>query len=701
MSEIGFELEPLIDWPGTVRTSFVDRRAEIAEVKDLVSTQRLVTLVGVAGGGKTRLARRAAAQLRGAFRHGVWLVELTSVRDPALVPHTIAMALDAPIRSPWGPTEDLIEFLRRKQLLLVVDDCEHLRDACAEVVNTLLRAAPGLRVLVTSRHDLGLFGEHRLTVRPLPTPVSDGDVTADNPALTLFTERAAAVAPEFTLTGDNRSTVAEICRELDGIPLAIELAARRLPHLSLDQLLFGLHRLEPPLASDADSTHHQSMRAALDWSFDLCSASEQLLWARASVFPSSFTLDAAERVCASDDLVAEDLLHVVTGLVENSILVAEESFGTMRYRLLPTVREYGRDRLDSTGQHATAARAHRDWCLQLAEQCEADWFGPHQVEAFTRIQAAHADVRDALDFCLTHPEQASTGLRLAAALWFYWIACGALPEGRYWLDRALAVNPAPSPTRAKALWVNSWIASLQGNITLAITLAERCQTYGRQHGDDLALGHGTRVLGNALLLADDLPQAATVLADAQQLLTQAQARHTDDAALDSATVLAAAQLATARALQGDLPEAITLCDQADQQCQQWGEQWVRSQVLYVRALVEWHSDGKSRAATHARECMRTRPRYRDQLGVVMNLELLAWIAAAEGTYQRAAVLLGAAQHLWQPLGQPLFGSENWTIPHTRCETECSHNLGVHAFEAARHHGSDLTTSQAIAYAMNE
>ncbi|MEQ4210272.1 AAA family ATPase [Actinopolymorpha sp. B9G3] len=686
-------------------TDFVGRRAELAQIKELLSTARLVTLTGVAGVGKTRLGQQVAAQLADSFPDGRWVVELAPLRDDGLLGHTLTMALDVPVRSPQGPLADLIDFLHDKKLLLVVDNCEHLVGACAGVIPRLLRAAPELRVLATSRQPLGIMGEYVWPVAPLPTPSAENPLPggADYPALTLFAQRAAAALPGFRITEENQDIVAEICRCLDGIPLAIELAAVRLPAKSLEQLLVELHTRHRWLAVEIGTVEarHHSLRAAIDGSFDLCSSAEQVMWERLSVFPTSFTLETVEQVCAGDGLNTESVLDLVAGLVDKSVLIREDRLGRAQFRLLETLRQYGQDRLREAGQEMTLRRRHRDWYLRLAEDCAAEWFGPDQVRLSSRLQAEHANIRAALDFSLTTPEETRTGLSMTATLWFYWLACGLLTEGRYWLNRALRVSPEPSRERARALWANSWIAVVQGDTAAGAAMAAECRECARQLDDRRALAHGTQVLGLSALFSNDLSRARKVFAEAGQLFAGELSRHAHESDLMCGMLLARAGSTVALTFQGDPAQAALICNECLEVCDRHGEQWVRSHVLTALALAEWESGRWREVAAHARDALRSRRTFYDLLGMAASVEMLAWIATASREFERATVLLGAAVHLWQSFGQPLFGSRIWSNPHDECETRCRGRLGDRTFEAAYHRGTELTTAQAVAYAIAE
>ena len=418
-------------------TGFVGRRRELAGVREALARARLVTLTGPGGTGKTRLAVRAAAEMRRGFRDGVRVVELAALRDPALLAAEVARSLGLLDQSSrWG-VATLAERLAARQILLVVDNCEHLRDACAVLVGALLRACPELRILATSREVLGVTGEVTFPVPPMPVPAEGALPGAQSllgyEAVRLFAERGAAVLPGFAIDAGNGQAVAELCRRLEGIPLAIELAAVRLRSMSPGQILarledrFGLLSL-----GDRAQPRHETLRAALTWSYDLMTEAEQALWARCSVFTGSFDLDAAGAVCAGQGIAPAAVADLVDALVAKSVLLRRPGGERARYGLLDTIREYGRRRLQETGQERLIQRRHRDWYAALAAR--QDGLGAQQIQWIDRLDADHPNLRAALEFSLSQPGEAAAGLRMACDLWLYWESRGHLTEGRRFVD---------------------------------------------------------------------------------------------------------------------------------------------------------------------------------------------------------------------------------------------------------------------------
>jgi non-specific serine/threonine protein kinase len=471
-------------------TSFVGRRREVTEAKRVLSASRLVTLTGPGGVGKTRLALKLAADVRRTFGDGVWLVELDQLRDSALVAHTVAESLGLRGQSGRPPMAALEEFLAERRPLLVLDNCEHLVGTVAALADTLLRSCPHLRILATSREPLGIGGEATLPVPSLSVPdprrPSSAQKSSHCEAMTLFAERAASVVPGFSITEDNRLAVAEICHRLDGLPLAIELAAVRLRALSAQEIAHRLGDRYRLLTRGPRGvpTRQQTLRSCIQWSYDLCTPPEQRLWARLAVFAGGVDLDAAEGVCAGNDLAAEDVLDLVASLVDKSILVPEQ--GTVvRYRLLDTIREYGREKLGETGEYTTLRR-HRDWYADFVARADTDWVGPRQVGWLTRLDREHPNIRAALEFSLSEPGEAPTAQRIATELFPYWLARGLLSEGRHWLDQALACDTGLTLERSRALSRDSTLAGLQGDLATGSALVEEGRELAAQLGDAAA-----------------------------------------------------------------------------------------------------------------------------------------------------------------------------------------------------------------------
>ena len=690
----------------TELTSFVGRERELEGVRDLLAANRLVTLTGVGGVGKTRLGRRAALNLRPAFRDGVWLVELAGLSDPGLVAHAVADALDIHDQTGRAPLASLIRHLRERQVLLVLDDCEHLLHACAVLVGALLRATTNLRVIVTSRQPLAIDGERILPVAPLRVlpdaargreePVRT-EADEDAAAVTLFVHRARAAVPcGFPMSPETRATVTRICQRLDGIPLAIELAAGRLRTLSPEQLLARLDDRFRVLTTARPTAlpRHQTLQATVCWSFHLCTDNERLLWIRLSTFTDTFDLEAAEAVCAGADLPVKEVLDLLDGLVDKSVLIREKSAGGIRFRLLESLREYGRKQISDAGLRTALRRRHRDQYLALAEQGESEWFGSGQAAWADRLRLEHANFREALSFSFATPGEGLAGVRLAAALYSFWVACGYVEEAQRWLDRALGLACEPSRERAKALWVMSRIAYLRGDIAESVARSAECRELAPRLGDEVALAHGTHMAGTAALLRDE-PRHA------QLLLEEALEHYASLGDMNSMVIMAQAQLAMASVFLGDADRAVELCRKARSICDAHEEKWTLTYALYVQAFAEGTGGDRAVAARHARECLRMKRGFRDRLGMAMIVDLLGWIAAADGRSYRAAVLLGAAEEEWNTIGVPWFGSAYWRAPHDEAKLRARESLGPEAFETALLRGARFPPERVVAFALEE
>jgi non-specific serine/threonine protein kinase len=450
-----------------VLTSFVGRERERAEVARLLAETRLLTLTGVGGVGKTRLALEAARAALADYPDGTWLVELAALVDPALVPHTIAVALGV-VEHPGRPlNETLAAWLAGKRLLIVLDNCEHLLDVCASLADALLRVAPGLAILATSREPLRIAGETAWPAPPLTLPdlqtLPSLDDLPRSEAVRLFIDRATAARPDFRLTPENAVAVAQLCVRLDGLPLAIELAAARVRSLPPAELAARLGRRFQLLTggSRAALPRHQTLRAALDWSYDLLAEDERRVLRRLSVFAGGATIAAAEAVCVGDGLAPADVLPLLLRLVERSLVLAEPAGDEARYRLLETVRQYAGERLEEAGEETTTRDRHAAWGLALAEQAEPALHTAEQLLWQARLDAEHDNLRAALAWSLDQDREA--GLRLAGWPWPYWRGRRHYSEGRRWLERLLDRTRAPTRWRAKALLGVGQLAFEQGD----------------------------------------------------------------------------------------------------------------------------------------------------------------------------------------------------------------------------------------------
>ncbi|WP_406094587.1 ATP-binding protein [Kitasatospora purpeofusca] len=657
-------------------TSFVGRQHELTELALLLAARRLVTVTGPGGVGKSRLALRAAARAAGAFPDGTWLVETAPVQDGRLLGHAVLEALRLTDGTARPPLEVLTERLAGRRLLLVLDGCEHLVPACAELAVALLRALPGLRVLATSRVALRTAGEHLLNLAPLPVGTAGAVVPGALPdAVLLFADRARAVLPSFAVTAANAEGIAQLCRRLDGIPLAVELAAGRLRALSVEQIGARLDdRFRLLTGGDpAALPRHQTLRTTIGWSHELCTEQERLLWARLSVFAGGFDLDAAEYVCGGEGVDPDELLDLLTELVAKSVVLREDSPFGVRFRLLDTVREYGLRWLRAAGEDYRLRCRHRDWYLGVATWGEVEWFGPRQAETAERTGLAHANLRAALEFCLAEPGEEQIALLMAGTLWFYWVGCGHLGEGRHWLDRALALAPEPTEARARALWVTGYTATLQGDLVSAGPALEECRRQALATGDDRALAYAVHRQGCAALIGDEPARAA-------ELFEEALWHYRTIGELNSNVLMAMFELGIAYLFQGDRDSGELWLGQVRELCEEHGEQWAYAYALYALAYSHWLNGEVRPARALARESVRLNHLFNDLLGIVLAIDLLALLETEPagpgepGDLREARVLQGAAHRIWQAVGKPFFGSRTFNGPHRACEERAGAGL---------------------------
>ncbi|MEU8791595.1 regulator [Streptomyces sp. NPDC048643] len=664
--------------------AFVGRSAELARLAELLETVRLVTVTGVGGVGKSRFAVHAAACAEGL--DGVYRVDLSAVHDPGLVEYAVLEALGLTDHTAKPPRQVLLGHLADRRLLLVLDGFEHLVEVTASLVAELLRKAPELRVLAVGRRPLDLGGERVFPLAPL----------AEAEAAELFVDRAAARVPGFTLDEGNRADVLELCRRLDGIPLAVELAAGRLSALSPGQLLARLEdrfRLLTGGGRDA-LPRHQTLRTAIGWSHELCTPEERLLWSRLSVFAGRFDLEAAEYVCSGDGLHADDVLDVLDALLAQSVLSREETAAGVRYRMLDTVRAYGAEWLEATGDAERLCRRHRDWYMGLATWCELDWFSPRQGEVAARVETELPNLRCALEFSLTEPDDAHLGQYLAGALWFYWVGCGRLSEGRHWLERSVELDGDRDQSRLKALWVLGYVAVLQGDSVPALSALHECREEAERSKNAVAIAYAEHRTGCLALVTDDMTRAETLLRSALD-------RYHEIGELNSNVLMGQVELAMALAFQGDLPGAVKLCEDVRRVCEDHGERWALGYALYVLAYEAQVGGDPARARDLLRRGLGIAHAFHDLLGAVLAVELLALITAVEGDPAEAALLQGAASRMWPSVGLPLFGSAYYNAPHERCAALARQSLGDERYEECVREGESLGQEAAVARALGE
>ncbi|WP_407107565.1 protein kinase domain-containing protein [Rhodococcus aetherivorans] len=683
-------------------SSFVGRRAEMTGVKNRLSASRLVTLTGIGGVGKSRLALHVAGNMRREFPDGVWLIELERLHDPSLVAGVVADTLGLRVGSSGHISELLVDLLARRTLLLVFDNCEQLIDAVAQLVETLLRSCPHLRVLATSREALGVAGESVLPVPPLAVPdLSQAPSLRRLPrydAVTLFAERAAAVAPGFELTDANRATVARICQSLDGLPLAIELAAARLRAMSCEQILQRLTDRYSLLTrgSRTAPARQQTLRMCVDWSYELCTRAERQVWAQAAVFTGGCELAAAEDVCRLED-GPDDVLDVLTALVDKSVLIRDEQGGMVRFRMLESVREYGWEKLIDSGEQQRVRRRHRNWCRRLVLEAEGEWISSRQLEWIARLDREQPNIRAALEFTLSHSDDAdvAAGLQIAAALFPFWSCRGLFGEGRRWLGHALSRHCGETSTeRAKALFVASVLAARQGDLAAGAALVDEAHVLAERTSDPVMRGWYAYADGMQAGYSGDLDRACRSLEEARTLLDTG-------TSVSQTTVHILQSLGWAYGLRGDTARATTCHERVFAITESRGETVYRSHSLWALGVVVWEQGDRRRAARLLEQALRLTRTVNDPFIASACLEALAGIAGDDQDARRAAVLMGAADEVRRSVGGVAVRTPPLLTRRAECERTVRRVLGERAFTAAYRKGSALGLDAAVSYAVGE
>ncbi|MCI3928395.1 ATP-binding protein [Streptomyces sp. AN091965] len=690
--------------------AFVGRKGELARIEVLLGRTRLVTLTGPGGVGKSRLAVRAATAVRGRFPGGVWLVELSALTDPALVAVAIAQALGLADEPARPALTAVAGHLGDKPVLLVLDTCEHLLPACARLATALLARAPRLRVLATSRQPLAASGERVLAVGPLPVggpkgsggladeDLVEGDAVGGDPvggdAVALFAARAVAAVPSFALTDANRPQVTAVCARLDGIPLALELAAARLRDLPLDRLLAGLDaRFELLTAKGpARPARHQALRTAVGWSHELCTPLERLLWARLSVFAGGWDLEAAEFVCHGGPLGADHVLEHLAGLAEKSVVTQEPDGAGPCFRMLDTLREFGAHWLAELGEADDVRRRHRDYYRWLVRRAEAEWLGPGQRAWADHMSTEHANLRLALDTCLRDPDP-TLALELAGTLWFFWFAAGHAEEGRAYLERALGRGSGTSAERTLAAWAHRLITLTPADLDAA---------------EEVAAGYAR------LAAARGLPPAARILPlNGASLAARGESARSavlhgvpgpGPAGGGGATFFKLTSHAVQAYLlagQGAPARAVRAAERLSAECDKHGELWMRAWGDYYLGLARLGLGDTESAADCARAALAAKWRIHDGLGTAAAVDLLVCVEAARGRPERAARLLGAAAGLWRRVGLARFGDAEATVVQREQRRRLRGELGDARLGRLLAEGLALDTHQTVAFALAE
>ncbi|HLW58595.1 MAG TPA: tetratricopeptide repeat protein [bacterium] len=679
-------------------TSFVGRDSEVAETKQFLSMTRLLTLTGVGGCGKTRLALQAALGLLENYADGVWLVELAGLSDPAFVPRSLASAVGIREEAGQPLLSTLMSALREKQMLVVLDNCEHLITACAQLAQALLHMCPSIRILATSREPLGIGGETIFPVTPLPLPDPLRARTVDDlmecEAIRLFVERAAAMRLTFKLTAENAPAVIAICRHLDGIPLAIELAAARIQALSIAELVARLDDRFRLLTQGSRTAlaRQQTLQATMDWSYQLLSEREGTMLRRLSVFAAPWTLEAAEGICADDQDAGMDVLYLLTQLVSKSLVIMDHQEREVRYHMLETVRQYARERLMRSAEAVRVRNRHLMWYLALAERSEPELVAASQTLRLTRLELEHDDLRAALSWSLEN-NQAESGLRLAAAVWRFWWIRGYFGEGRTWLE-ALLMNSEGKGTRivrAKALQAVGIIAVLgQGDYAAGRDFLSKSLAIWRDAGDRPNIAALLDNLGTLFSVQDDHAAARALYEESLAIRRQLQDKW--------GLALSLNNLGFVLYRENDYSAAYALFEESLALWREQGDGQNIAKTLSNLGLVSLSRGCFAGAYRFLKESLEVRLAAGDKWGIAHSLEGFAGLAEARGAGARAARLFGAAEALRESIGAPLRPTDR--PDYDRKVAAARARLTLDAFAAAWSAGRAMTLDRVVSEAMD-
>jgi predicted ATPase/DNA-binding CsgD family transcriptional regulator len=677
-------------------TSFVGRRQELREVKRLLTTTRLLTLTGSGGAGKTKLALRAAAEMSRGFPDGAWLVLLDSVRDPLLLTQAVFSALGVQDLSSGVSLSSLADHLAAKRLLLLLDNCEHLLDACATLASTLIRACPDLHVLATSRQALGVAGEVRMLVPPMSLPAEGAETSVQRllgyDAVWLLTERAAAVVPGFTVDASNAEQVLALCRKLDGIPLALELAAVRLGALSLEQLNRGLASELSILGcgNRGAEPRHQTLEATIGWSYGLLDEQEQLLWARLSVFAGGFEEDAATEVCSDTRIPASHIAGLLGALVDKSILKRQlAGSGPPRYWLLETMRQYGLERLREIGEQRITQQRHFDWIRVLGEAIGA--WDSRQVAFFDRMHRERDNLWAALHFCARQPAGVAAASELAQDLLPYWASRGPFGDVRRVLTSLAELAQEDSIPRARLLCVAAAMATSQNDYEACAAFSEESLRIGTAARDVEVVGWALLRSSVSRLRHGDLTGARE---DAESALSLARLMHVNHVELLAHTTVSSILIAA-----GEIDRAIELGERGVALSEERGESWCRGFQLNYLATAYWMRGSREKAEALVHEAVLCKHAVDDRNGLTMVLQTLAWMSAERGAHERAATLLGCAQRVRDSSSLTLI--ELHRQQHEQSVSTVIRGIGQNAFDAAYARGRAMTMGDGVVFAVED
>jgi predicted ATPase/DNA-binding XRE family transcriptional regulator/uncharacterized protein HemY len=641
-------------------TSFIGREKELDEIVHLVAKNRLVTLAGAGGIGKTRLSLKAAQELLNAFPDGVWFIELAPLSDPALVPQAMVSTLGLIDQAGRSALSILSDFLQTKQALLILDNCEHLIQTCAQLAETLLHTCPDLHVLATSREALGVPGEITFSVPALSVPEIEQSFVIETltkyEAVQLFSERARAALPGFVLTQDNVPAIAQVCHQLDGIPLALELAAARIKMMSLEEIASHLNDRFHLLTSGARTAlpRHQTLQAMIDWSHDLLSEPERVLLRRLSIFAGGWSLKAAESICGNEGIETHEILDLLTQLLNKSLVIVERKQGPeTRYHMLETIRQYARDKLWAAGEGESMRQRHLAYFVDLAERAEPNLRAFDMVMWLDRLETEHDNIRVAMEWASESDVEAE--LRLASALWWFWHIRDHKSEGTEWLERALSIEAmergdrTPTPSRAiirgKALYVAGFLRIMMWETDIGAALSEESLALFRDLGPEGKRGMAY-ALWNLSVVAgqqSDLRRRKPLMEESLALFQEVGDKFGIAQCLPSIG-------ANAMALDGDYERARALAEEGLDLYKEIGDKDGIANTLGSLGYLAFQQGDYKQATTLFESSLALFQEVRNKYGLGGMLYGLAQAARAEGWYEKATTVLEEVLALEQNSG---------------------------------------------------
>ncbi len=656
-------------------TSFVGRRAELGRLRALIASSRLLTITGPGGSGKTRLAEELLSQLARAFGGGIALAYLAGAGEPADVGDTVAASVG--LRGAGEPAVALVEYLRTRRFLLVLDNCEHVRVAAAELAGRILRSCPEVTLLATSRSPLMVPGEQLFPISGLP----------DDSAVILFTDRVRLASPSFVLAEGQRPIAVRLCAILDGMPLAIELAAARLRHLGLAELEERLTGHLADLGSDASaaSVRQRTLRGAIRWSHDLLDDSQRVLWRRVSIFVGGFTLQAAEAVTASPPLDVGDVERLLGDLVDRSMV--EFDLAHDRYRVIEAMREYGLEQLRQAGENAPTVDLHRAWMLDRTAELERRWWGPDQARLLDEMSAEAANMRAALEWCQA-VGAGEDGLRIATASVWYWMTRASHSEAARWFVPLLQLSSDPA-LAARAHVAAAWIAVLSARLNDARTFLGGAKPFAELAADS-GINAYIRLVTSLVLISEG------ALDEAVELARATLADPDSDSICRSWALV---QIGIVAFLRGDHEECSRVSRRGIEMCRAAGESWTQVIHLHLLAAATWRRGDAEGAAPLLLDALRIDRRLDDLWHRSWTIEALSWVTVDLGPTERAARLLGIAAGCWAHAGSSL--TTPWERYHDTAEKELRRRLGDARFSREFEAGKQLDQARALSFALEE